>query len=206
MPADSRSDRCDRPGLRIFNAGFIGTHDARAMRYVMYIFLSLVLIGCEADAPLVPQAEVHALAERGETALLMQALDADGSIDRRDACYRTPLMFAAQFGHVHTVRELLGAGARVDLHEKGYYSALMLAAGNGHTEVVRLLAAAGASVDDVEITHRWTALIWAAKRGHRDTVELLLELGADREARDDRGWSARDWALNQGHQATAALL
>jgi ankyrin repeat protein len=180
--------------------------DTGGMRRFLALLLTLGLAGCgPADSP-GSTRDVHTLAERGETAPLLAALATGDSVDRRDACYRTPLMFAAQFGHADTVRDLLAAGARPNLHEKGYYTALMLAAGNGHTEVVRLLAEAGASVDEVEITHRWTALIWASKRGHQETVELLLGLGADRSARDDQGWTARDWALAQGHEAVAALL
>jgi ankyrin repeat protein len=169
--------------------------------------LCLILAGCEqAAAPRLTDGEVHRLAALGQTGPLLAALSVAGGVDSRDVCYRTPLMLAAQFGRLDTVRELLGAGARVDLHEKGYYTALMLAAGNGHTEVVRMLAEAGASLDEVEITRGWTALIWAARGGHVDTVALLLERGADPGQHDRQGRSAADWARAQGHSAVLALL
>lgn len=149
---------------------------------------------------------VHKLAENGQTLPLLQAISASGKVDQRDVCYRTPLMLAAQFGHLETVQQLLAAGAQVNLHEKGYYTALMLAAGNGHSKVVERLAKAGASVNEVEFTRGWTALIWAAKRGHADTVALLLTLGADATVRDHQGRTSGDWALIQGHRGIAALL
>ena len=177
------------------------------MRYGLLTLTALFLAACQPD----PQGgksavDVHRLAEQGDTAPLLAALVPSGKLDQRDVCYRTPLMFAAQFGRIDTVRGLLAAGAQVNLHEKGYYTALMLAAGNGHTEVVRLLAGAGAKVNEVEITRGWTALIWAAKRGYPETVALLLELGADPDQRDRQGRNARDWALAQGHTEVSALL
>jgi len=177
------------------------------MRCCLLSLLALLLVACQQDAGTGrPSVDVHRLAEQGETVPLLAALAQDGGLDQRDACYRTPLMFAAQFGRLDTVRGLLAAGAQVNLHEKGYYSALMLAAGNGHAEVVRLLADAGARVNEVEITRGWTPLIWAAKRGHRETVEVLLALGADPQRRDRQGRSARDWAVAQGHPEVMALL
>jgi ankyrin repeat protein len=149
---------------------------------------------------------VHELAQQGETRRLLQRISADGDVNHRDICYRTPLMLAAQYGHIDTVNELIAAGARVDLHEKGYYTALMLAAGNGHGPVVRRLADAGARVNEVELTRGWTALIWAAKRGHTDTVRTLIELGADPQVRDAMGRSALDWARANRHTAVIGLL
>jgi len=177
------------------------------MSRLLILLSALLLAACQPEpVAQLPAASPHRLAEQGETGRLLQSISDERGVDRRDVCSRTPLMVAAQYGHVDTVQALLRRGARVDLHEKGYYTALMLAAGNGHTEVVRLLAQAGADVNEVELTRGWTALIWAAKRGHRETVRLLLALRADPSIRDRRGRSARDWAGAQGYTEIAALL
>jgi ankyrin repeat protein len=181
-------------------------HIADMFRPILAGILLLWLAACERQDTSRPVVDVHALAEQGETRLLLQSIDGTDDVDRRDVCYRTPLMLAAQYGHLDTVTQLIDAGAHVQLHEKGYYTALMLAAGNGHSEVVRRLADAGAAVDDVEITRGWTALIWAAKRGHVDTVRTLLELGADPAIRDAQGRSAIDWARTNRHAAILRLL
>lgn len=177
------------------------------MKPFFLIFFSLLTVACQDEADThVTGGDIHRLAEQGKTTALLNLIEDSASVNQRDVCYRTPLMFAAQFGRLDTVRELLDAGARVDLHEKGYYTALMLAAGNGHTEVVRVLAEAGAAVDEVEITDGWTALVWAAQRGHVETVRLLLDLGADPAHRDRRGRTARDLAVRQRHSDVVALL
>ena len=192
--------------MRNLNAGDSRIRHAYPMFRIAASSLLLALAGCGQPVSDPPGPSVHRLAEQGDTRPLLMAISAGAGVDERDVCYRTPLMLAAQYGHLDTVRELLAAGARVDLHEKGHYTALMLAAGNGHVQVVRTLAAAGAGVDEVEITRGWTALIWAAKRGHLATVSLLLELGANPSLRDDRGLSAVDWARIGEHAAVAALL
>ena len=142
-------------------------HIADMFRPILAGILLLWLAACERQDTSRPVVDVHALAEQGETRLLLQSIDGTDDVDRRDVCYRTPLMLAAQYGHLDTVTQLIDAGAHVQLHEKGYYTALMLAAGNGHSEVVRRLADAGAAVDDV-------IPLWSVD----ETTGLWIEEGA----------------------------
>ena len=143
------------------------------MRYLALITPGCLIAACEPGNTGPDPSDVYRLAGGGETLPLMAALESAGEVDPRDVCHRTPLMSAAQFGRLETVRRLLDAGANVHLHEKGYDTALMLAAGNGHTDVVKRLAEAGAKVDEVEITHGWTARDWALHAGHTATAGLL---------------------------------
>jgi ankyrin repeat protein len=190
--------------VRFVNASIAALFETVRMIRIFFVLMAGLLLSCEQ----VPDVDdrLHRLAEQGETRSLIDAIVETGNVDQRDVCYRTPLMFAAQFGRIDTVRELVTAGAQVNLHEKGYYTALMLAAGNGHAAVVEFLADAGAAIDEVEFTRDWTALIWSAKRGHTDTVRLLLQRGARRDLRDDRGRTALDWARIEGHTAVVALF
>lgn len=190
--------------VRFVNAPIASLFETVPMIRVVIVLMAGLLLSCEQAANV--DDRLHRLAEQGETRSLIDAIVESGNVDQRDICYRTPLMFAAQFGRLDTVRELVAAGAQVNLHEKGYYTALMLAAGNGHADVVRLLADAGADLDEVEFTRKWTALIWSAKRGHTDTVRLLLQRGARRDLRDDRGRTALDWARMEGHAEVVALF
>jgi len=68
-------------------------------------------------------------------------LRAKTKVDARDQVGRTPLSWAAFFGHPDVVRRLLQAGAKVYARDKEGKTPLRLAAQKGHSKVVELLAA-----------------------------------------------------------------
>jgi hypothetical protein len=85
----------------------------------------------------------------------------------------TPLMFAAQGGHVGVVRWLLDKGAALDERGSAGRTALWDACCGGRTPVVRLLLERGADPTTAQPSGS-TALAAASSKGHLEVVRLLL--------------------------------
>ncbi|KAJ8525408.1 hypothetical protein ON010_g15706 [Phytophthora cinnamomi] len=101
----------------------------------------------------------------------------------------TPLIAAAQYGHLDVVRLLLERGASIELTRSGGSTALITAAYEGHCDIVRLLLEKGADTEkSYDVGYR--ALTSAAQYGHIDVVEALLGGGAAIDAVSDDGSSA----------------
>ena len=77
---------------------------------------------------------------------------------------RTPLHWAALYGHVEAVRALLAAGASIHMRDEFYATALGAAVKGGSLEIVRMLIAAGADVKWREERGLETALHSAVSR------------------------------------------
>ena len=107
-------------------------------------------------------------------------------IDALDWSGRTPLHWAAQFGHADVANLLIPNGAEVDRQGNDGSTALHWAAREGHHEVVRLLLAHGAKPDMTDHEGR-TPLHLAAWRGKLEAVEELLRAGANSGKRDKSG-------------------
>jgi ankyrin repeat protein len=88
----------------------------------------------------------------------------------------TPLLLAAGYGHVHTVRALLGAGAEVNATASGI-TALRIAAAMGNVLMIKDLIAAGARINDRDPQGR-TALTLARQGKHQEIVTILQSAGA----------------------------
>jgi ankyrin repeat protein len=89
----------------------------------------------------------------------------------------SPLMAAAEAGHVNIVFLLLWHDAEVNAQDSVGWTPLMRAAAGRHIEVARLLLAYGADVYRKNDAGE-TALTWAQNKGATDIVELLIEAGA----------------------------
>jgi serine/threonine-protein phosphatase 6 regulatory ankyrin repeat subunit B len=119
---------------------------------------------------------------------------------------RTPLIEAAQSGHVPLVALLLARGAdpRGRMEEGG--RALDCAAEDGHQEVVELLLTHDPSLLDLPGEEERTALCAAARHGHPELVRMLLLRGADPRRQQEGGGRALDCASLEGHLEVAEAL
>ncbi|XP_075065851.1 ankyrin repeat and KH domain-containing protein 1 isoform X2 [Mixophyes fleayi] len=90
----------------------------------------------------------------------------------------TPLMEAAQEGHLELVRYLLTAGANVQATTATGDTALTYACENGHTDVAEVLLQAGADLEHESEGGR-TPLMKAARAGHLCTIQFLIRKGAN---------------------------
>jgi ankyrin repeat protein len=139
-------------------------------------------------------------------------------IDKKPACAThrnfdswTPLMHAAEAGHVDMVKLLLASGGNE--HSQDQESAadagtpLFWAAYAGRVDVVDVLLENGAVVDvnTPDATQR-TPLIVAASCGRKHVVQKLLDAGAHVDSVNSAGMSALALAIKSGDQQTALVL
>lgn len=150
-----------------------------------------------------PPPTVFEAAATGDLDALRALLADDASaVQWRDGAYRTPLMHAAQHGHVDAMRALLDAGAEVDAvamstgdfsWDQPQTTALHDAAGGGHADAVALLLEAGADPDALAMDGM-TPLHHAVFGRSPEAVRRLLDAGADATAAADYGGTPAELA------------
>jgi ankyrin repeat protein len=125
-------------------------------------------------------------------------------LESRGARGTTPLMYAAAFGNLETLRILVDAGADVNTQNDLQASALLWAA--CQPEKARLLLERGAEVNIQSKQGRTPLMVAAACAGNAETVRLMLSKGADVNARDRLGVSVLRVSTRTGDLDTAMLL
>ena len=120
-------------------------------------------------------APIHDAAQAGDVARVRALLVADPTlVDAKTDYGFTPLILAAQNGHLEVVKYLLEKSAAVDAKSNDGVTPLIVAAQNGYLEVVKHLLDKGATVD-AKSNDGFTPLLFAAQNGHLEVVKLLLD-------------------------------
>nr|XP_030112375.3 DNA-binding protein RFXANK isoform X2 [Taeniopygia guttata] len=149
---------------------------------------------------------IHQLAAQGELIQLKEHLrKGENLVNKPDERGFTPLIWAAAFGEIETVRHLLEWGADPHALAKERESALALASMGGYTDIVTLLLDR-----DVDInTYDWnggTPLLYAVRGNHVKCVEALLACGADLTEEADSGYTPMDLAVALGHKKVQQVI
>ena len=110
----------------------------------------------------------------------------------------SPLLLAAEEGHLTVVQILLEQGADINKANNVGVNPLFVAAQKNHSAVVQCLLEHGADVNKVG-TFGSSPLHIAALGGHLGVVKLLVEQGADKDKADAEGWTALLNAAQIGH-------
>ncbi|NXY78922.1 RFXK protein, partial [Glareola pratincola] len=143
---------------------------------------------------------IHQLAAQGELSQLKEHLrKGENLVNKPDERGFTPLIWAAAFGEIETVRHLLEWGADPHALAKERESALSLASMGGYTDIVILLLERNVDIN----IYDWnggTPLLYAVRGNHVKCVEALLAHGADLTTEADSGYTPMDLAVALGHK------
>uniref|UniRef100_A0A8C6JHL0 Uncharacterized protein n=4 Tax=Neoaves TaxID=3078114 RepID=A0A8C6JHL0_MELUD len=149
---------------------------------------------------------IHQLAAQGELSQLKEHLRKGtcGSLGSHPRGF-TPLIWAAAFGEIETVRHLLEWGADPHALAKERESALSLASMGGYTDIVTMLLERNVDIN----IYDWnggTPLLYAVRGNHVKCVEALLARGADLTEEADSGYTPMDLAVALGHKKVQQVM
>lgn len=150
------------------------------------------------------EAQLFTLIRSGDSAGVRAALKSGVPVSVRDGAGNTPVISAAAFGNLDSLRALLDQGAEVNATNARGATALMRAAYD--PDKVALLLEHGADVSS-RSGFGTTALMLAARTsGSYRSVKALLERGAEVNATNHFGATALMAATASGDLATVRLL
>jgi ankyrin repeat protein len=118
---------------------------------------------------------------------------------------RTPLSYAAEFGHHKIVTMLLQNGALPNFPNEPCWLPIAYAAFRGHEQIVLDLIEHGAELDKPD-QNGVTPLAKAALSGHEEIVSLLIDKGAKIDSLNYRGKTPLGYATERNHKHIVQLL
>ena len=114
---------------------------------------------------------------------------------------RTPLIHAAENGHLEVVKLLLDKGANIDAQDNADSTALIEASIAGHKAVVKLLLEKGTKVD-IKTKAGKTALQYAEEKEHKEIAQLLKQHTMSPKPPGIK--ADKEWKLIEGMEYTIA--
>uniref|UniRef100_A0A8C5WD73 Fibronectin type III and ankyrin repeat domains 1 n=1 Tax=Leptobrachium leishanense TaxID=445787 RepID=A0A8C5WD73_9ANUR len=127
---------------------------------------------------------LHRAVNKNEDAKVISILQT-GQVkaDTPDKFGLTPLMVAAQKGHLRLVELLIDHGADINQEDGSGKNSLMLACFSGHLDVVQCLRERGASWEGRDRCGS-TAMHWAADGGHLNIIQWMIDDGCEVDVKD----------------------
>ncbi|KAK8750314.1 hypothetical protein OTU49_014774 [Cherax quadricarinatus] len=129
----------------------------------------------------------------------------DIDVDELDSNGFSPIMWAAYYGQLPTVKLLIQNRAKVNLEGEDGETALLLAASNGHHEIIKLLISFGADPNHVDHMGN-SALMYAAHNDHSHCANELLDHGVDITTTNVAGTSAFSIAVARGSKQVQLIM
>jgi uncharacterized protein len=184
--------------------------DTMTLKRILALFAAILLLSAQAaqaksayqatdDPDLVFAASINDLG------MARAILKADEKPDVVNDQGQTPLMRAAEHGHLEMVTLLLDNGALINRPDELGKTALIWAAEGGDATVIDALIKAGAKIEQAT-RQGITPLMAAARNGQVDAVVHLLAAGAQPDRSDYSGRDPLGWAQEGHNQKVIGLI
>ncbi|CAE7370189.1 mask, partial [Symbiodinium sp. KB8] len=181
------------------------------LRLDMPLDLHLVLLSFPCDITTEARDQLVIAAGDGSVSQVEEMLRKPQDANWANAFGQTPLVVAADLGHLEVAALLLEAKADPDLlgsaeGDGEQQTPLYLASTEGHLEIVHLLLEANADHGILSGSHERTALYQASWHGHLEVARALLDFGAAVNQKDGCCHTALQAAAIRGYGRMARLL
>jgi uncharacterized protein len=150
------------------------------------------------------ETPLHYLAVENQLEAVRALVARGAAIDTISEVHGTPILEAAQLGHVEMVKYLLSVGANISIPNQDEPT-LIGGVRSGNPDIVQDLINAGADVNARNSLSE-TPLHVASEKNDICIVKLLVEAGADVAARALFDETALDYARNEGATTAEAEL